>query len=303
MRDPKTPLEVAVAVLNWNGFELTRACIASLAGLSTPHRVFVVDNGSEGPDVERLRSEIGVEVVALPRNGGVAYGYNAAIRHAHALGYPYVLLLNNDTLNVDPQMLDKLLTVAKDDSVAIASPLILEQDGRLFSAGGRLTWWGAAVHQTTPTALSPYPSDWVDGSAILVQIRLALAAGLMSEDYFLYWEEVDWCARLRRAGYQVMVVPSTKIVHLRGRTRSTEVSEYYQLRNGLLFHRKFSSRPQNAKYLLRFLLRTVPAYLLRYGLLRGRLPTAMRLVARAVAWNLSDVAAGRFWLRRGHERA
>lgn len=100
---------VAVAVLNWNGFELTRACIRSLASLSTRHHVFVVDNGSDTPEAQRLRSELAVVVVALPHNGGVAYGYNAAICHARELGYPYVQLLNNDVINVDSLMLDQLL--------------------------------------------------------------------------------------------------------------------------------------------------------------------------------------------------
>ncbi|GIW19969.1 MAG: hypothetical protein KatS3mg065_0265 [Chloroflexota bacterium] len=288
---------VAVAILNWNGFDLVKACIKSLTNLSTRHEVFVVDNGSEQPEVERLQTELGVRVVALPRNGGVAYGYNAAIRHAHEQGYAYVLLLNNDTVVVDPAMLDVLLGAARKEAAAVTAPLILDPDGRIFSAGGVITWFGAAVHLTAPRRTSPYPVDWVDGSALLVDTRIAVESSLMVEDYFLYWEEVDWCWRLRRAGQRCIVAPATQIVHVRGATSTTEQTEYYWLRNGLLFHRLTGSWGQNARYLAWYILWTVPRYLVRQGLMRCRPLTATRLLARAIAWNVADAMSRRSWLR------
>lgn len=288
---------VAVAVLNWNGFELTRACIRSLASLSTRHHLFVVDNGSDAPEAERLRSELAVEVVALPHNGGVAYGYNAAICHARELGYPYVLLLNNDVINVDPLMLDQLLRAVVEEPVAVASPLVLDDRGRIFSAGGLLSWWGNPGHRTSPACQHPYPVQWVDGSAMLVKVAAATRAGLLPEDYFLYWEEVDWCWRLRQAGYQCVVVPTTKIVHLRGRSSTSELAEYYLLRNGLLFHRRVGSPWQNMRYLARYFFRTLPAYLWKEGLLQRRMPQTLKVAARAVSWNISDAVARRSWSR------
>lgn len=289
--------DVAVAVLNWNGFDLVKACLASLARLSMPHHTFVVDNGSDPPEAERLRTELGVQVIALPKNGGVAYGYNAAIRHAYAEGYAYVLLLNNDTIAVDPAMLEILLSAARQEGAAVTAPIVVDPGGTIFSAGGVVTRFGAAVHLRTARSATPYRVDWVDGSAMLVDTRIAVETGLMREEYFLYWEEVDWCWRLRRAGRSCIVVPTTRILHLRGATNPSEVSEYYWLRNGVLFHRLTGSRAQNARYLVRYWLWTVPRYLIRQGLLRGRLATALVLLARAFMWNVADAASRRSWLR------
>lgn len=126
---------------------------------------------------------------------------------------------------------------------------------------------------------------------MLVKVAAATRAGLLPEDYFLYWEDIDWCWRLRQAGYQCVVVPTAKIVHLRGRSSTSELAEYYLLRNGLLFHRRVGSPWQNMRYLARYFFRTLPAYLWKEGLLQRRMPQTLRVAARAVSWNISDAVA------------
>ncbi len=293
-------VDVGVAILNWNGAPLTLACLRSLSRLITPHYPFVVDNGSDRPDQLDLDLERQVEVVALPKNGGVGYGYNAAIRHAAGRGLKYVLLLNNDTLITDPGMLDALLAAIRADDVAAVGPLIVDQDGRVQSAGGFISAWGSAGHLLRPrTTEEPYDVEWLDGAAILVDTAKVLTEVLWDESYFLYWEDVDWSIRLRRRGYRCLVVPNTAITHLGSATVSRPQATYWKVRNGLLFHRRHSSWLVNLKFVVRTICRTVPAAALRGQVRWGSGAALLRAAVSGVGWNLRDVVAQRAW--RLHE--
>ena len=168
----------------------------------------MVDNGSAEPEAERLADEFGeaVEALSLPRNIGVAGGYNAAIRWARDRGAKYVLLLNNDTL-VDDPLLARRLVDACGPGVFAVGPRVMEPNGRLFSAGGKLDWRTSqtghrqADEITSPT--SPYPVAWIDGSCMLVSVAAACELQGFDEVFFLYWEEVDVCVRAWRHGLPV----------------------------------------------------------------------------------------------------
>jgi GT2 family glycosyltransferase len=288
--------DTVIAVLNWNGFQLTAACVRSLRRIATPHDVLVVDNGSTAPEAQRLRSLLGVEVIELPRNGGVAYGYNAAVRWAKARGSRYVFLLNNDVLVRDPLVVERLTSAMRDD-VAVVGPLILDEAGAIFSAGGFFKGCSAGHLRRVRNAGAPYEVAWVDGSAMFVNVEAFAAVGFLSEDFFLYWEEMDWCLRARRKGFRCLVEPTTSIVHLRSRSSAGAVKDYYLLRNGFLIHRRLSSRVTNGCYMLRFAVHVAPRYLIRQGLLGHRLGAALGIVTRAVLWNVRDAWSRRSWRR------
>ena len=117
--------ELVVAILNWNGYDLTRSCLISALRLAaTTFRILVVDNGSAEPEAQRLAGEFGVQVeaLALPGNLGVGGGYNAAIRWARDCGAKYVLLLNNDTIVDDPMLARRLIDACGADVFAVGPP-------------------------------------------------------------------------------------------------------------------------------------------------------------------------------------
>jgi GT2 family glycosyltransferase len=298
------PAELVVAILNWNGYALTRACVESLARLSGPaHRVLIVDNGSTEPDAERLVDDFGgrVEALVLPGNLGVGGGYNAAIQWARDHGAKYVLLLNNDTIVDDPLLARRLIDACGPDVFAVG-PLVREANGRLFSAGGKLNWHTAGTSHrqadeiTSPT--SPYPVDWIDGSCMLVSVAAACELHGFDEVFFLYWEEVDVCARAWRHGLLCLIEPQANIVHLVSQTARPSQIDHLMLRNAILFMRRNGTRRQNAAFLLHLFCWRIPRFVARRVKHGGGVRESVGMVRRSLAWNLRDAAKERGWRRK-----
>jgi hypothetical protein len=297
------PTELVIAILNWNGYALTRACIESLARLSGPaHRVLIVDNGSAEPEAERLAGEFGgqVEALSLSENLGVGGGYNAGIRWARDRGAKYVLLLNNDTLVDDPLLARRLIDACGPDVFAVG-PLVKEPSGRVWTAGGLLNWrtfqtGHLQAHEITSPA-SPYPVVWIDGSCMLVSVAAACELQGFDEIFFLYWEEIDVCVRAGRRGLRCLVDPRASIVHLVGQTARPSQIDHLMLRNAILFMRRNGTRRQNAVFMLQLLCWRMPLFVARRIKHGGGAWESVRMVLRSLAWNLRDAAGERGWRR------
>ena len=295
--------EVVIGVLTWNGYELARACVASLARLRQwPLPVVVVDNGSREPEGQRLADEFGppVEASTLPYNQLVAGGYNAIMRWAAARGASHVLLLNNDTLITDPAMLDRLLAAAGPD-VAAVGPHVLNEDGSLFSGGGTLgRWTGRSGHirrDKVPTADRPYDVPWIDGPCMLVDVVAACRTGGLDPAFVSTWEELDWCVRARGLGYRCVIEPRTTVRHLRGRTIPSSQSQRLLLRNAILFARRHAGRTALVTSALSFLFVTVPELVIFTCRSPRDLASLMAAAWEAVRWNVVDALARMAWRR------
>ncbi len=254
-----------------------------------PRDVLVVDNASGTGEGERLGREFGIAHLETTHNGGVASGYNAALGWAAGHGYSHILLLNNDTVVAHGWLVDELASAAS-PGVAAVGPTVRDEGGSTWSAGGRLSRWTTrSWHRRRPDRSEPYEVDWIDGSAMLVSIDAVRRIGGFSEDFFLYWEELDWCARARRAGYTVLVQPSATIEHARGASATTLQTRTWSLRNSLLFARRHAGRAQLSTTLVAWTLIRVPVYLARVASREG-IRAAVRGVREAGGWNLRDAA-------------
>lgn len=292
--------KIVIGVLTWNGYELARACVASLTKLREwPVSVVVVDNGSRESEGQRLADEFGppVSSIRLAHNVGVVGGYNAAIRWAAEQGATHVLLLNNDTVVNDPYLLSRLVSGAAPD-VAAVGPILLNADGHPYSAGGRTAWaTGWSAHIRRPVMRNrPYAVEWLDGPCILLSLDAVRQIGGLDPIFSSYFEVVDWCVRAGHAGYRCLLEPRTSIVHLGGRTIPEPEAHAYHLRNGLLFMRRNGSALNNVTTLAYFILLRLPRLLLGRQRLRGRSPVSVRGVFWGFAWNVQDA------FRRGHWR-
>jgi GT2 family glycosyltransferase len=219
---------VSVVVVNYNGGEFTPACLESIpAGTET----IVVDNGSKDGSAEALAERF--PSVTLIRNGanlGFARAVNQAVARSRAR---YVCLLNNDA-RLSPDTLSSLASYLDDHpEVGMAAPQLLYEDGRKqHSFDNFPTLATAFLNKSLLRLLAPgkYPSkkqevqeprevESVIGACMMVRRSLIDRIGPLDEAYFLFLEETDWCLRARRAGSSVVFVPSSKVVHLQGRTR------------------------------------------------------------------------------------
>jgi GT2 family glycosyltransferase len=235
---------VCIVIVNYRTADLAVDCLNSIAtqvsGLPKLH-VTVVDNSSGDGSVEKLRSAIfrqgwlsWVTVIPADRNGGFAFGNNIGIRAAlqSAGSVEYVMLLNPDAVahegaiqalvdfmdshqnvGIAGSRLENAKGVSESSAHNALSPL-----GELVS-GASLGMLSRVLHRyavTPPIRESAHECDWVSGASLIVRRGVFEQIGLMDEEYFLYFEEVDFCARARKAGWQIWFVPESRVVHLEG---------------------------------------------------------------------------------------
>ena len=247
---PAAPL-VAAIVVNWNGAAITRRCVESLLrDQGVDLRVLVVDNASQAEDRTELRrwcgDKPGVTLLELDENRHFAGGVNAGARQALELGASHLVFLNNDT-ELEPGCLREMVEASlADPRVGIVGPALLDLHSRnALSLGERYGLRTLAVPRTLLRVRragsgEPYPVGGVMGSVILVTARCFREAGPYREDLLFYHEEVDFCLRARRAGFQARIAPRAIALHdgLRGMTSGlTAYAGYLKARNPLLIAR------------------------------------------------------------------
>ncbi|MBM3751169.1 MAG: glycosyltransferase family 2 protein [Acidimicrobiia bacterium] len=245
-----------IIIVNYNTVEDLRACLRSLhtSPPARPHHVCVVDNASADGSVAAVRSEFpGVEVVALDANVGFAAANNIGIRRTSA---PLVLLLNSDTV-VPAGALDTLIDRLDATRATAAGPRLVDAHGRPEISWGPMLSPLAEAGQACRVRLARTPRpwaqrlvarwttrerwvDWVTGACLLVRRSAALDAGLLDERYFMYEEDVDFCAALRARGGRILFAPAAQVVHRRGRSfavAGTRPSPLYD-RSHMAFYKK-----------------------------------------------------------------
>jgi len=247
--------KVFIIILNWNGWEDTKECLESLDRVAYDNfEVVLVDNGSKDNFQFPISNfqKIKIHTVYNEENLGFAGGNNVGIKLALERGAEYVLLLNNDTI-VEPDFLVGLVEEAKNDERAgIVGPLIYFHDDKkiIWSAGGKITehfMRGELIgYQKTDEGHYQVAEQvaYISGTCLLIKAEVIKKIGLISEDYFLYYEDTDWCVRAKRAGWRSLVIPQSKIYHKV--SRSTQEFSYpyiyYHSRNGLMFAERFGSK-------------------------------------------------------------
>ena len=255
---PVAPL-VCTVILNWNRVDLTLDTLASLREQSYPRMLTIdIDNGSrdQAEALTRIKTHYPqVHVLASKRNLGFAGGCNVGMRRALRLGTDYLLLLNND-VTLHREAVARLVDALEaDPSAGAAGPLIYfaSDPERVWFGGGTVRMGGRvlAVHDAIGRRVQfaegtpPRQTHWLPGTAIMARRSAVERVGLMDPAYFLYWEDVDWCFRFRRAGYKLLFVPGSVIWHKVNASTSTMSvpmsNVYYWERNRLRFIEKWGT--------------------------------------------------------------
>jgi hypothetical protein len=229
---------------------------------------FVVDNGSQDSSIAAInRAHPQTEVLSTGQNLGYAAGNNVGIRHALNRGAQYILILNNDTL-VERSMLSQLVGVAESNSgFGMVGPTVFctNPADRIFAAGSYILWrQGRICHRgmfqardlyTLP--VDPSPADFLVGCGLLVSRRMIESVGLLDEEYFLNFEDVEWALRARNCGFRIMHVPQAILWHKYSASLGVDstANTYFMTRNGLRFF--WQNSPRHLRWI------AVPLILLR----------------------------------------
>lgn len=249
--------ELSIIIVSFNTRADLERCLESLAAAppGVPYEVIVIDNASHDGSADAVRQRWpAVRLLELPRNLGFAAANNAGIKVTSGA---LVLLLNSDTI-VPAGAIDALIErLRTHPEAAVAGPRLVDGLGQVeLSIGPMISPFGElrqkallVLHQRRfPPATAivermtsrEHFVDWVSGAALLVYRADAEAVELLDERYFLYTEDVDFCAAIRARGRRILYTPAATITHLRGRSRATapaRMNEAYR-RSQIAFYEK-----------------------------------------------------------------
>jgi GT2 family glycosyltransferase len=263
---------VCCILLNWNGWQDTIECLDALKECTYQHmEIVVVDNGSTNGSVSKIKAAYpSIAVVESKENLGFAKGCNLGIRYGLARDADYLWLLNNDT-KPSPDALSALIAKALTDRriAAVASICYYYDDPSTVQAwaGARLNLWiGYGRNSVTPRE-----DDWFHslyGASMLIQRSAFEDVGLLDEGFFLYWEETEFCLRLRQKSWKLAAAPDSRVLHKlgAGTKNNSNLHDRYFTASGLRILKLHSPAPVLAMFL----------------------SVSARLVRRAVGFHLSN---------------
>lgn len=254
-------------IVNWNGKKDTLVCLSSLTKIKIPgdvtHETIVVDNGSSDGSVALIKNKFPtVHVIALTRNEGFTGGNNIGMQKALKMKSDIVWLLNNDTY-VDPGVLD-CTRVFGNPKTGIAGSKIYfapgneyhrdrynkDEVGKVFwYAGGLIDWHNMYASHRGVDEVDHHQYDavtqteFVTGCSMFIRAGVIEKIGFFDEKYYLYLEDLDYSLRAKRAGYDLLYVPSSVVWHKNAGSSGgsgSRLQEYYQTRNRLIIGLRYA---------------------------------------------------------------
>ena len=243
---------VVCVLLNWNGSQDTIECLDALKGCDYDNMtVIVVDNGSTDDSVVRIKSaHPDIPLHEGSTNLGFAGGNNIGIRYALSQKADFLWLLNNDTKpapNALSALVGKALTDRRIGAVSSVCYYADNQSTVQAWAGTRVNLWiGYARNSTVP-----HGDDWFDalyGASMLIARPALEECGLLDEGFFHYWEETEFCLRLRKKGWRLAAAPDSHVLHKVGAStgRNNPVLDRYFTTSGLRVLQLHSVAPRLA---------------------------------------------------------
>ncbi|HQT23450.1 MAG: glycosyl transferase [Sphingobacteriales bacterium 17-39-43] len=290
--------KVTIITVNFNQPLLTKLFLNSVAAYNTypAIEIIVVDNGSHENRIPTWQSSYPkVRFIRSEKNLGFAGGNNLAIREANG---DYLLLVNNDT-EFSAGLIENLVTILDSNpNIGAISPKILYFDKpdiiqyagftKMNMNTGRNRCIGQMEHDMGQYDNNSGPTGFVHGAAMMLRKEAIKKAGLMPELFFLYYEEMDWCEKIRKAGFEIWIEPKAKIYHKESMSvgKKSLLKEYFMCRNRILFIRRNAPWFSRIIFYFHFLILVTPRNLLNY-LLTGNKAHARQFL-RGILWNFRN---------------
>ncbi len=285
---------VSIITVNYNGLIYTEAFLLSLQKITYPNiEIFVVDNASPN-GIGNLKSDFPyIHLIESKENLGFAGGNNLAIREAKG---KYFFLLNNDT-ELEPGFLEPIVSLMEaNPKIGIASSKLVyfDQPELLQFAGSTginmYTGRGFAIgHKERDSSKfdTQYKTELAHGAAMMISRETVEKVGLMADLYFLYYEETDFCERVKRAGFEIWYCGFSKVFHKESMSvgKESPMKTYYLTRNRLIFTRRNTRGLQKTGAILFFYLISFPKGIVTY-LIKKEFNLLTSFI-RGALWNLT----------------
>ncbi len=289
---------VSVITINFNQSLVTEALLDSIFSKNTysPTEIIVVDNGSDTNPVPGWELKYrAVKFVRSEDNLGFAGGNNLGMKHA---GGDYLFFINNDT-EITGGLINLLAgTLDQYPEAGMVSPKI-----RYFDKPQMLQYAGFTpmnYYTCRNNCIGQFEQDngqrdqltgetgYVHGAAMMLRREAIIKAGFMHENYFLYYEEMDWCEKVKKAGYTIRINMQALIYHKESVSvgARSAMKEYFMNRNRILFIRRNCELGTRSIFWLYFLSVVTPRNLLNYA--KNGEWQFVNILFRAIWWNVTN---------------
>jgi GT2 family glycosyltransferase len=289
---------VSIITVNFNQSLVTEQLLASVNLTNTyPNfEIIVVDNGSNVNVVPGWKEHYSeVKFIRSEVNLGFAGGNNLGVKEATG---EYLFFVNNDT-EFTPKLLQTLVDLLDSHpEVGMVSPKIryFDQPDMLqyvgFTPMSYYTCRNACIGQFEKDNgqydNTTGPTGYAHGAAMMVKREAIDKAGLMAENFFLYYEEMDWCDRIKRAGYEIWVEPKALIYHKESVSvgKASGLKEYFMNRNRILFIRRNAPLLAKLFFYVYFVCIVAPRNILVYK--KNKQKGFTKLLLKAIWWNVTQ---------------
>lgn len=275
--------DVSIVVVNYNTKALTEDCVNSILKNTkgVKYEIVIVDNASKDGSFKYLSNKYihnkNVKLLSAKHNLGFTGGNNLGIKNSNGR---YILLLNSDTLLCDNAISSIISYLERNVEIGIATCRLMNEDGSIQGNGGYFptlirvfSWMTIQDLPFVDRIIKPFHPhhtkwvlkndnfykedkelDWVTGAFMVIRREVVDRIGFLDDDYFMYTEDTDYCFRAKSAGYKIMYIRSVGIIHLGGKSSSSEFPILSEFRGVKLFYRKHY--PSWQYPVLRFFLKT-----------------------------------------------
>jgi len=230
----KSKVDLSIIIVNWNTKNLLLNCLDSVFKTikEISFEIWVVDNGSTDGSIEAVKYKFpSVKIIRNKKNLGFARANNQALKRINGR---YAVLLNTDTVLTDGALEKIFFFMEKNPKVGICGGQLLNEDGTKQRCFGKIpTLTTDLLNKNLLEMLFPkryfskrrkyeIPTEVesITGACMVVRKKAIDEVGLLDENFFFYYEETDWCYRMRNKGWKVFYHPHAYIYHFRG--KSTE---------------------------------------------------------------------------------
>ncbi|HEY8931051.1 MAG TPA: glycosyltransferase family 2 protein [Mucilaginibacter sp.] len=287
--------KVSIITVNFNQPKVTEELLRTIPDTYKNLEIIVVDNGSTVISINNWQADfLHVKFIRSEKNLGFAGGNNLGVNEATG---DYLFFVNNDT-EFTSGLIEQLVKVMDENpAIGMISPMIkYYSDKNLIQYAGytpmnyytcRNSCIGLREKDNGQYNNIIAPTAYCHGAAMMVRKEAIEKAGQMSENFFLYYEEVDWCEHIKRAGYEAWVCTDAVIYHKESVSvgKKSKLKEYFMNRNRVLFVRRNAPAFNKFVFMIYFLLLVVPRNLLSY--VKDKNYNFIPMLFRAVWWNLT----------------
>lgn len=261
---PAEAQDLSIVIVSWNVRDLLANCLNTIdrGRGELDLEVIVVDAGSVDGSPDMVQEQFAwIQLVAESENVGFPRGNNIGINRAYGR---HVMLLNPDTEVIGDALSQLVAYLDQHPNVGVVSGMLRNPDGSIQSSRRRFPTFKTAVFESTwfepyaPKSLlrdyyaedlpldEPVDVDWLTGASLMVRREVIDQVGLMDEAYFMYSEELDWCRRIKDAGWRIVFLPTAEIIHHVGKSSEQAIIRRHIdfNRAKLRYFRKYHGRTQ-----------------------------------------------------------